>query len=95
MNKHQQSLAVLIAIIFLCPLCHADVAAKRQAVLINGAPIICDHEAYNCPSYRGKYQNKRLKNCEDVRLVWDTCKTDVHGLDQDGDGKPCEHDCSF
>lgn len=67
--------------------------SAREKVLINGAPIICDREAYNCPSYTGPHKNKKLKNCKDVKLVWETCKSDVHDLDRDRDRKPCEDDC--
>lgn len=61
-------------------------------VLINGKPIICNHEAYNCPSYDGKFKHKRLKSCEDVKIVWSVCKGDPHGLDADKDGTPCDKD---
>ncbi|MFT6068946.1 MAG: hypothetical protein ACJAT2_003775 [Bacteriovoracaceae bacterium] len=56
--------------------------------------IICTKETYNCPSYTGKYQGKRLKNCKAVLRVWKKCKRDVHGLDSDNDGWPCEKNCS-
>ncbi len=68
---------------------------SNRNVLVNGKPIICSREAYNCPSYDGPLQNKRLKNCDDVKLVWEKCKKDVHGLDEDMDGIPCEKDYCF
>jgi len=56
--------------------------------------IICSSEAYNCPSYKGKYQYKRLRSCKEVQLVWKACgKEDPHDLDRDSDGWPCERDC--
>ena len=55
--------------------------------------IICTKETYNCPSYKGKYQSKRLKDCKAVKKVWNECKRDVHRLDSDNDGWPCEKDC--
>ena len=66
----------------------------NEKPFINGKPIECRVEAYNCPSYRGPYQEKRLKSCKDVKTVWEYCKTDVHDLDRDGDG-PCDNDCSL
>lgn len=77
--------------ILICSSC----SARDNTTIVNGNPINCSHEAYNCPSYTGKYQSKRLKNCDEVRIVWDTCKDDVHDLDRDNDGKPCEKDCRF
>lgn len=71
---------------------HVAVAAETS-IMINGSPIICDYEAYNCPGYRGKYKEKRLKTCKDVKTVWQTCPDDPHDLDRDGDGRPCENDC--
>ncbi|WP_419168786.1 hypothetical protein [Halobacteriovorax sp.] len=63
--------------------------------LSNGKSVICTHEAYNCPSYKGKYMYKRLNSCDDVKLVWKTCgKNDPHGLDRDNDDLPCERDCT-
>ena len=56
--------------------------------------IICNRETYNCPSYGGKYQEKRLNNCKEVSEVWNKCGSDIHRLDGDDDGRPCEKDCS-
>lgn len=64
-----------------------------SAPLINGKPINCDYEAYNCPSYRGSYGWKRLQNCSDVETVWNACQADIHDLDRDGDKQPCQNDC--
>jgi hypothetical protein len=64
-------------------------------ILINGKLLDCNNEVYNCPSYNGKYVNKRLKSCIDVETVWKNCKSDIHDLDRDKDGKPCDKDCLF
>lgn len=67
--------------------------APAASFLVNGAPIICSREAYNCPSAKKGPKHKRLSGCEDVRRVWLACKRDVHRLDGDRMGKPCELDC--
>lgn len=64
-----------------------------ESKLSDGRDIVCNREAYNCPSYNGKYQHKRLKNCKDVQRVWKFCDGDPHGLDRDHDKLPCEKDC--
>ena len=65
----------------------------EEEKLSDGRVIVCSKEAYNCPSYKGKYQHKRLKNCKDVQKVWNTCDGDPHRLDGDRDNLPCEEDC--
>jgi hypothetical protein len=70
-------------------------ADDSKEPMINGRPLNCSREAYNCPSYKGKYQHKTLKNCDDVKLVWSICERDVHDLDRDNDGHPCERDCDI
>lgn len=61
---------------------------------LNKNNIECSREAYNCPSYKGQYQEKRLLSCEEVKLVWNKCgSSDPHGLDGDNDNKPCEKKC--
>lgn len=72
-----------------CLLFLPDSKAKKS-ILINGKPIVCNREAYNCTAYDGPYLEKRLNSCADVKTVWVTCKGDVHGLDGDNDGHPCE-----
>jgi hypothetical protein len=84
---------VLKWIVILIPIVTLAKSIKKSE--INGKKIVCSKEAYNCPSYKGKKAWKRLKSCADVKIVWQACKSDVHGLDKDNDGKPCEKDCSF
>lgn len=56
--------------------------------------IICSRDTYNCPGYSGPNQHMRLPSCQDVAIVWATCGSDPHGLDNDGDGIPCNADCN-
>lgn len=72
---------------------NSSFSSLENTSLANGKPIVCDRDAYNCPAYSGPYQKKRLESCEDVHRVWRACGTDVHGLDDDGDGYPCEKEC--
>ena len=79
---------------FLLLACSSTSWAKTSSgVRFTGAKeIICTKEAYNCPSYKGPNAYKRLAGCEEVRMVWKTCKIDIHDLDRDKDGSPCEED---
>ena len=47
--------------------------------------IICDSDTYNCDDFT---------SCEDVMEVFNECDSDIHKLDNDGDGVPCEALCS-
>jgi hypothetical protein len=61
----------------------------------NDREIECSKEMYNCPSYKGKKQPKRLRSCDDVKKVWSKCGvSDPHGLDRDRDRIPCEKLCN-
>lgn len=82
-------------LVILCALLSPLISLSEESILINGKPVECKKEAYNCPSYKGKKVWKRLNNCDEVRIVWNTCSGDVHGLDRDNDGKPCEKDCDL
>ncbi len=62
------------------------------AKLSNGELVNCKFNTYNCPS-RNKKDKKRLRNCKDVKKVWNSCKYDIHLLDRDKDGIPCEESC--
>jgi hypothetical protein len=93
LRSHSEVMGSLKIIIMLFSSIIFNSCVSAEKIMINDAPVVCDKEAYNCPSYKGPYQNKRLKSCKDVMLVWKTCKSDVHDLDRDGDGKPCEEDC--
>lgn len=88
-----ESLRLLVVLLLIVVSPRNGWAKNKNKPMVNGTPIICDKEAYNCPDYKGPYQNKRLKSCADVQLVWKTCKTDIHDLDRDHDGIPCEKDC--
>ena len=81
--------AFLIATLILI----SSTSLAKDEPVINGKPIICNREAYNCPSYKGKYQSKRLRTCKDVKTVFNYCEGDPHGLDRDSDGIPCEEKC--
>lgn len=81
-------------IIILMSISNATFSKDKSDIIIKSKPIICDHEEYNCPSAKGNKPWKRLKNCTEVKMVWETCQKDVHGLDRDKDGIPCEEDCS-
>lgn len=72
--------------------------AGSKARLSDGREVLCDSERYNCPSPSYKRNpKKKLRNCADVKLVFQTCQNeqgrDVHDLDRDGDGHPCDRDC--
>jgi hypothetical protein len=54
------------------------------AALAQDGEVECSHDAYNCGDFA---------TCADVRRVFDACPTDVHGLDRDDDGVPCESLC--
>jgi len=46
--------------------------------------INCTANTYNCGDFTV---------CEEVIDIFDACPTDVHKLDKDGDGIPCERLC--
>ena len=47
--------------------------------------IICDYNAYNCEDF---------STCSEVMEIFYVCGYDVHYLDGDDDGIPCEILCS-
>lgn len=55
-----------------------------------GSPIVCNHDVYNCPS---SSDPSRSLNCREVSEVWNACGPDIHRLDGNNDGRPCESDC--
>ena len=58
---------LIVSTIFSC----ATSLNKKYDKLTDGREIVCDYDAYNCPSYSGKYPSRRLKSCKDVKRVWD------------------------
>lgn len=87
-----------IGILFLFGYCTRE--PGPAVYLSDGRRVTCRGEAFNCPnpSYT-RNVHKKLKTCADVALVFRTCnerqRRDVHGLDTNDDGRPCEEDCEF
>jgi len=46
--------------------------------------IVCSYNAYNCDDF---------STCSEVMKVFNTCRNDIHYLDGDDDGIPCESLC--
>jgi hypothetical protein len=46
--------------------------------------VICSYDAYNCGDF---------SSCSQVMRVFRACEADVHRLDRDKDGVPCESLC--
>ncbi len=44
----------------------------------------CSANTYNCSDF---------STCSEAKAVYNMCSTDVHGLDRDGDGIPCDTIC--
>jgi hypothetical protein len=47
--------------------------------------LSCDSNLYNCGDF---------ESCEEVMVVFDACEEDVHSLDKNDDGIPCESLCT-
>lgn len=51
----------------------------------------CVEDIYSCPTIiDGKHHGL---NCGEIDKIFKQCETDVHRLDADGDGIPCEELC--
>ncbi|QDG52147.1 nuclease [Persicimonas caeni] len=46
--------------------------------------VVCSYDAYNCGDF---------SSCAQVMQVFRACEGDVHKLDRDKDGVPCESLC--
>ena len=47
--------------------------------------VICNSDYYDCSDFN---------SCEEARFVLDSCESDIHHLDGDENGVPCESLCS-
>jgi hypothetical protein len=62
----------------------AALTLTTAASVQSDGEVECSYDAYNCGDF---------DTCAEVRRVFDACPTDVHGLDRDNDGVPCESLC--
>ncbi len=88
-------LAAVIGLTFFAAMGNKSSSSERSSSKpqVNGKSLVCGVDFYNCPSYRGNKRVGRLTSCKDVRLVFKSCRGDVHGLDADNDGYACDVDC--
>ncbi|MFH1365513.1 MAG: thermonuclease family protein [archaeon] len=59
-------------------------AEIKQETSSSSSDVICSYDAYNCGDF---------STCSEVMRVFNVCNSDVHGLDRDSDGIPCESLC--
>ncbi len=57
---------------------------KGQENTSSSSNIICSYNAYNCGDF---------STCSEVMEVFNACNSDIHDLDRDNDGIPCESLC--
>lgn len=57
---------------------------EEEEVIVSQEEYVCSSNVYNCGDF---------SSCLEVMEVFNTCSYDVHRLDGDNDGIPCESLC--
>ncbi|QDG52122.1 excalibur calcium-binding domain-containing protein [Persicimonas caeni] len=76
------SFLVTCSILSLCSLTLAPAASAQDDK--SDDEVVCSYDAYNCGDF---------SSCTQVMRVFEACESDVHKLDRDKDGVPCEALC--